>query len=113
MRKFKLITAFLFLIAWTPLISKAQVKPITGTILDSKGHPIFGASILILGSTQGTVTDESGKFKINVPANGTLVITSTGFKSQTIKVGASSDFKIDMVEDIGRLDEIVVTGLST
>ncbi len=46
MRKFKLITAFLFLIAWTPLISEAQVKPITGTILDSKGHPIFGASIL-------------------------------------------------------------------
>ena len=36
MRKFKLITAFLFLIAWMPLISEAQVKPITGTILDSR-----------------------------------------------------------------------------
>jgi hypothetical protein len=113
MRKFKFITALLFFIAWTPLISKAQVKPITGTVLDSKGHPIFGASVLILGSTQGTVTDESGKFKLNAPANGTLVITSTGFKSQMIKVDASSDLKIDMSEDIGRLDEVVVTGLST
>jgi TonB-linked SusC/RagA family outer membrane protein len=113
MRKLKLITILLFFIAWMPLVSKAQVKPITGTILDGKGHPIFGASIIILGFTQGTVTDESGKFKINAPENGTLVITSTGYKSQVIKLSGSSELKIDMFEDIGRLDEVVVTGLST
>ncbi|HEY4936249.1 MAG TPA: SusC/RagA family TonB-linked outer membrane protein, partial [Puia sp.] len=113
MRKFKLITAFLFFIAWTPLMSKAQVKPITGTIQDAKGHPIFGASIVILGTTQGTVTDESGKFKLFAPDKGTLVITSTGYKSQVLKLSGSSELKIDMVEDIARLDEIVVTGLST
>ncbi len=41
MRKIKFISALLILITWTPLISKAQVKPITGTITDGKGHPIF------------------------------------------------------------------------
>ncbi len=113
MSKLKVITALLLFITLTPLISKAQVKPITGTITDGKGHPIFGASIIILGSTQGTVTDESGKFKLNVPENGTLVITSTGYKSQVVKLTGSSELKIDMFEDIGRLDEVVVTGLST
>ena len=113
MRKNKFITALLLLIAWMPLVSMAQLKPITGTIQDGKGHPIFGASIIILGTTQGTVTDESGKFKLTAPDNGTLVITSTGYKSQVLKLTGSSELKIDMQEDIGRLDEVVVTGLST
>ena len=112
MRKFKFITALLIIIS-SPLISRAQDKPITGTVLDAKGRPIFGASVLILGATQGTVTDESGKFKLNAPANATLVITYTGYKSQVVKVNGSSELKIDMSEDIGRLDEVVVTGLST
>jgi TonB-linked SusC/RagA family outer membrane protein len=113
MRQFKLITAFLFLIAAMPLMSKSQVKPVTGTVLDSKGHPVFGASIIIKGTTQGTVTDEAGKFKIFLPENGTMVITSTGFRSQLLKWDGSPDIKIDMVDDVARLDEIVVTGLST
>ena len=113
MREFKSITALLLLVAWIPLFTLAQVKPITGTIQDAKGHPIFGASIIILGTTQGTVTDESGKFKLFAPDKGTLVITSTGYKSQLIKLTGSSELKIDMLEDIGHLDEVVVTGLST
>ncbi len=113
MSKFKFITALLFIVTLTPLITLAQVKPITGTITDGKGHPIFGASIIILGTTQGTVTDETGKFKLFAPDKGTLVVTSTGYKSQLIKLTGSSELKIDMLEDIGRLDEVVVTGLST
>ncbi len=112
MSKLKVITVLLF-ITWLPLITLAQVKPITGIIQDAKGHPIFGASIIILGTTQGTVTDESGKFKLFAPDKGTLVITSTGYKSQLIKLTGSTELKIDMLEDIGHLDEVVVTGLST
>ena len=96
-----------------PFISTAQVKPLTGTIQDSKGRPIFGASVIIKGTTTGTVTDETGKFTLYVPVNGTLVITSTGYRSQLLKWNGSSEIKIDMVEDVARLDEIVVTGLST
>jgi TonB-dependent starch-binding outer membrane protein SusC len=113
MRKFKLITAFLILIALLPVMSKAQVRPITGTVQDSKGHPVYGASIVIKGTTQGTVSDDAGKFKLFLPENGTIVITSAGYKSQVLKWDGSPDIKIDMADDIGRLDEIVVTGLST
>ncbi len=113
MRKLKLITGLLFCIALMPLISMAQLKPITGIILDGKGHPISGATVLIEGKSQGTVTDEAGKFKISIPENGTLIITSTGYRSQVLKWNGSIDLKIEMVEDIARLDEIVVTGLST
>src|SRR5450755_1129401 len=113
MRKLHLITGFLLFIALVPLISKAQMKPVSGTVLDSKNHPISGASILIAGKPQGTVTDEAGKFKLNVPENGTLVITYAGYRSQVLKWNGSPDLKIEMVEDIARLDEVVVTGLST
>src|SRR5664279_12973 len=113
MRQFKFITALLICFALTPFISKAQVKPITGTIVDAKGHPIAGASVLISGKAQGTVTDDAGKFKLSVPENATLIITNTGYRSQVLKLNGSSDLKIDMVEDIARLDEVVVTGLST
>ncbi len=113
MRKFKIITTFLIMIALIPVMSKAQVKPITGTVLDSKGRPVTGASILVVGKTTGTVSDDAGKFKLSVPENATLVVSSAGFRSQVVKVDASTDLKIEMVEDIARLDEIVVTGLST
>ena len=110
----KLITAFLVLcVAGMPFFSKAQVRPITGTVLDGKNHPIMGASILIQGKSQGTVTDEAGKFKLSLPENATLLISFTGYRSQTVKWNGSPDIKIDLVEDVARLDEIVVTGLST
>jgi TonB-dependent starch-binding outer membrane protein SusC len=114
MRNYKLITAFLiFCIAGMPFISKAQVRPITGTVLDGKNHPVAGASILIQGKSQGTVTDETGKFKLSVPENATLIISFTGYRTQIVHWNGSPDIKIDMVEDVARLDEIVVTGLST
>src|SRR5450755_689826 len=114
MRNFKLITAFLiFCIAGMPFISKAQVRPITGTVLDGKNHPVAGASILIQGKSQGTVTDETGKFKLSVPENASLIISFTGYRTQIVHWNGSPDIKIDMVEDVARLDEIVVTGLST
>jgi len=114
MRNYKLITAFLILcVTGLPFISKAQVRPITGTVLDGKNHPVTGASILIQGKSQGTVTDELGKFKLSVPENATLIVTFTGYRTQLVHLSGSTDIKIDLVEDVARLDEIVVTGLST
>jgi TonB-linked SusC/RagA family outer membrane protein len=113
MSKFKLITAFLFCLASMPFISKAQVKPITGTVVDGKNKPIAGASVLVQGKSQGTVTDETGKFKLNGPDNATLLFSFTGYRSQIVKWNGSADIQVQLVEDIARLDEIVVTGLST
>jgi len=113
MRKLLLyLTGCLFMLL--PATMLAQNKTITGKITDAKGNPVVGASIVVKQTTQGTATDAEGKFKLSAPANATLVITSTGFKSQTIKADAiAADAQIKLEEDVARLDEVVVTGLAT
>jgi len=113
MSNHKLINAFLILCIGLPFFSEAQLIPITGTVMDGKNHPVTGASILIQGKSRGTVSDEQGKFKLSVPDNATLIVSFTGYRTQIVHWNGSTDIKIDMVEDVARLDEIVVTGLST
>jgi TonB-dependent starch-binding outer membrane protein SusC len=113
MRKIKRTACILFYVSLLPFLAAAQLRPVTGIIVDSKEHPISGATVLVEGRSEGTVTDEAGKFKISVPQNGTIIVTFTGYRSQVIKWNGSTDLKINLVEDIARLDEIVVTGLST
>lgn len=92
----------------------AQNKTLTGKITDANGNPIAGVSIVVKQTTQGTATDAEGKFKLIVPANATIIISSTGFKSQTIKADAiAADLVIKLQEDVAHLDEVVVTGLAT
>ena len=113
MRKLNFISIYLLVLALMPALVHAQGKSITGTVLDKKNHPVIGVSIQVADKTAGTVTDDAGKFKLSVPENATLIISSAGYSSQTIKVGGSSELNIELSEDVARLDEIVVTGLST
>jgi len=98
-----------------PFISPAQNRTITGKITDMNSAPIAGASIVIKQSNLGTVTDADGKFTLSLPSSATVIIISaTGFKSQTISLDASaSTLDIKLEEDVARLDEVVVTGLAT
>lgn len=113
MRKLLLFLTMLLCIV-VPNLLFAQTKPITGKITDFNGAPIVNASVVIKQTSQGTVTDAEGKFKLNIPPNTSLQISSTGYKSQTIKINdADADIQVKLLEDVARLDEIVVTGLST
>lgn len=87
-----------------------QVKSVTGTIIDETGEPMIGVSVLVQGTTTGTVTDLDGKFVLEVPANATLVISYIGYKTQNIKVGSQHAFAIKMESDNEVLDEVVVVG---
>lgn len=87
----------------------AQTKTITGTVVDPMG-PVIGASVLQVGTTNGTITDIDGKFTLTVPENASIRISFIGYKEQVIKVGAQSVFNIVMKEDSEMLDEVVVTG---
>ena len=87
-----------------------QVKSVTGTIIDETGEPMIGVSVLVQGTTTGTVTDLDGKFVLEVPANATLVISYIGYKTQTLPVRAKLG-QIVMKEDTEVLDEVVVTAL--
>lgn len=90
--------------------TQQENRIIKGKIIDEKGETLIGVSILVKGTTIGTVTDFDGNFSLEVPKNGTLVISYVGYKSQEIKVSGRTDFAITLASDNKLLDEIVVVG---
>lgn len=83
---------------------------LTGTVVDESGEPVIGASVLVQGTSTGSVTDLDGHFTIpSVPGKGTLVISYVGFKTQKVPLGQSS-YTITLKEDHEQLDEVVVVG---
>lgn len=71
----------------------AQAKTVTGTVVDAIGEPIIGASVLEMGTTNGTITDVDGNFTLQVPEGTKLEVSFLGYKSQQIVVGAQSHYK--------------------
>lgn len=91
----------------------AQTKSITGIVVDTQNEPIIGASVVEVGTTNGTFTDVDGKFVLNLKSgNAKLSIAYLGYKTQTVNVGNQSEIKVTLDEDAQTLDEIVVTGYS-
>ena len=89
----------------------AQVSKVTGSVTSHEdGLPVVGASVLVKGTTVGTVTDIDGKFTItNVPSSaGTLVISFIGMKTQEVKI--KPNVNVVLMSDAEVLDEVVVTG---
>ena len=88
---------------------------VTGKVMDGGGEPLIGVSVLVKGTTSGTVTDFNGEFGINVPGNaGTLQLSYTGFKAQSIEVSPSNNkLSITLEDDIADLEAVVVTGLAS
>lgn len=114
MRKCLLVFAGLWCMLLLPHAIFAQTKMISGIVTDSKGNPLAGASVIVSKTTLGTATDADGKFRLSVPENGSIVISSTGYKSQTFKVSdITGDLTVKLEEDIAKLDEVIVTGLAT
>lgn len=92
-----------------------QGNIVTGTITDSKtDEPLIGVTILVEGTTTGTISDVNGKYSINVPdANAILVFSSVGYVTDKITVGNNTTLSIKMAPDIKALEEVVVVGYNT
>ncbi|SBW03800.1 SusC/RagA family TonB-linked outer membrane protein [uncultured Dysgonomonas sp.] len=90
-----------------------DVIPVTGIIHDQDGMPLPGVSIVLKGTTNGTMSDPDGRFSINAPANSTLLITYVGFVPQEIKVNNKKEINIVLNEDTKLLEEVVVVGYGT
>lgn len=87
-------------------------RTITGTITDGDGETLIGASILVKGTSTGTVSDLDGNYELTVPEGGTfLVISYTGFATQEVELGASNVVDVVLAESAAELAEVVVTGL--
>src|SRR5690554_115295 len=86
-------------------------RVISGTVKGSDGSALIGASVLVKGTTVGTVTDFDGYYSLTVPeGQNTLVFTYTGYDAQEVMLGASNMVNVTLEEGV-ELGEIVVTGL--
>jgi len=83
--KFKILLLLLFLF----LVSQAygQSRKIAGTVTDDKGQPLPGVTVVLVGTTQGAITDFAGKYTLNATPGGQLKFTFVGFQDQTRTVG--------------------------
>ena len=88
-----------------------RTKTVSGVIVDTNGEPVIGASVLVKGTNNGTITDLDGKFTVNdVPENSTLDISYIGYKTLTLKATDKNLARLVLHEDTEVLDEVVVVG---
>ena len=88
-----------------------QQKPVTGKVTDSSGALLPGVSVVVKGTTSGTITDNNGSYSLpNITANSTLQFSFIGMKSQEIAVGNQSTINVKLLEETIGLDEVVAVG---
>ena len=90
-----------------------QKKTITGTVVDTAGEPVIGATVMEAGTRNGTVTDFEGSFSLTVSLGSRIIVTCIGFTDYEMPVEGSSSLKIVLHEDAKLLDEVVVTAFAT
>lgn len=90
------------------LIAQTQVR---GIVLDESGEPVIGASVMLEGTSQGTVTDVDGTFTLSAPPNGTLIISFVGMRTREVPV--SENMRVVLSEDSELLEEVIVVGYGT
>lgn len=94
--------------------TKPTERTVSGVVYDSDGLPVIGAGVMVKGSLHGTVTDEDGRWTLELEDdNVTLEISSMGYQSQSIAVKGRSDFTVTLTSDTQYLDEVVVVGYGT
>lgn len=91
---------------------KGKERVVTGQVLDSKGEPLIGVSILIKGTTDGAITDLDGNYKVitNV-VNPVIVYSYIGYKTQEVPYNGQTALNITLMDDTQVIDEVVVTAL--
>lgn len=111
--KTKLSVTLTLFLALVVQFSFAQEKTISGTVSDTSGLPLPGASVVIKGTATGTSSDFDGNYTIRASQGQTLVISYVGYGTQDILVGASSTINASLKEDAESLEEVVVTAFGT
>ncbi|HRZ96170.1 MAG TPA: TonB-dependent receptor [Paludibacter sp.] len=86
---------------------------VSGKIVDDKKEAIIGASVLVVGTSIGTISDIDGNFSLKAPNGSTLSVSYIGFVSQRIKISGSAPLNIVLKEENAKLNEVVVVGYNT
>ena len=88
-------------------------QTITGTVTDSDGVLLPGASVMVQGTSIGTTTDFDGNFSIDASAGDVLEVSYVGFETQTITVSQQTNYNIQLAANTSELDEVLVVGYGT
>ena len=110
-----ILSGFLFLIFMLGnLTLHAQQIQVTGSVKDANtGEALLGVNVIILGTTQGTVTDFEGKYSLNIGVNDTLQFSFIGYLDEIIPLAGQTVIDVQLVPDIEALEEVVVVGYGT
>ena len=111
--------AFLFLGTAAPFAAASTTQEaapqqqiqVSGTVVDAQGQPVPGASVIVKGTTNGTMTDTQGRFTLRVAPGATLEISCIGYATQD--VAARENLRIVLKDDVEFLDDVVVVGYGT
>lgn len=99
---------FLILMSLGPFAFSQSM--ITGTVEDSKGQPLTGATVLVENTSKGVFTDTDGKFSIQASKGEVLLISYIGFAKASIAIGDQTSYTITLREDAATLEEVVLVG---
>ncbi|GAA0541413.1 SusC/RagA family TonB-linked outer membrane protein [Chitinophaga japonensis] len=110
MKRSLLVCAVLFL--WcTNIVLAQEKKTIAGIVQDEKGNPLVGVSVQEKGTSNGTLSDQNGAFKLSADPEGTLIFTYVGYLRQEVPLNGRVSLAIRMAPDSKGLNEIVVTAM--
>jgi TonB-linked SusC/RagA family outer membrane protein len=91
-----------------------QQNPVSGKVTDEDGLPLPGVTVIVKGTTQGTVTNVDGNYSIpNIPENAVLQFSFVGMKTQEVLVGNQTSINLSMAADAIGIDEVVAIGYGT
>jgi TonB-dependent starch-binding outer membrane protein SusC len=105
----KIVLLFI-LFCFLPSNIYAQDHEVTGTVSDASGNPLTGVSIIIKGTTKGTITGPSGEYNITVGDDDILEFSFLGFQTQDLSTKGVTNLNVTMTEEATELEELVVVG---
>ncbi len=105
----KALVAFVAML-FCALPALAQKVTVSGTVTDSEGEPLIGASVIAQGSQTGVATDIDGRYTLTVNSNATLVFTYIGYNEVSEAVNGRTEINVTMTENSVMLGEVVAIG---
>lgn len=107
MRRTHVFCLFIFMIS---SISVFAQKSITGKIVDEKGEPLVGVTVIVKGTTDGVTSDVEGKYAVSAKEGSILTFSYIGYLTKEVKVASQKEVNLVLVEDNKTLNEVVVVG---
>ena len=107
----KLVKLFSLFFMMAGVIGFAQ-DTVSGTVSDSEGLPLPGATVVVQGTSIGVTSDFDGNYSISASQGDVLVFSYVGYESQTVTVGLSSTVNVSLTSSTA-LEEVVVTGITS